>query len=278
MLLINYLFFFFFLFFNRWSAIAARLPGRTDNEIKNYWNTHIRKRLLRMGIDPVTHSPRLDLLDLSSILSSQMNMARFLGAHSQQQQQQTLVNPDELIRLATSLMSSSSSSSSHQYHHQNFYLQNDHQNQLYCGGSNTSPHLQQLIVQNNQFIDHDHQIQACPTNLEATSFNSPSSQTCEWQSCNNSAVIPNYYSRATIQEDSNLDQYVPVLPCYSNLGCFGAATTSVLSTPSSSPATALNSNSTTTTYLEDESYSSDVLKFENISDISDIFDVNYELM
>ncbi|CAI9760292.1 unnamed protein product [Fraxinus pennsylvanica] len=51
---------------NKWSAIAARLPGRTDNEIKNYWNTHIRKRLLRMGIDPVTHSPRLDLLDLST--------------------------------------------------------------------------------------------------------------------------------------------------------------------------------------------------------------------
>uniref|UniRef100_A0A0D9X0A5 Uncharacterized protein n=1 Tax=Leersia perrieri TaxID=77586 RepID=A0A0D9X0A5_9ORYZ len=53
---------------NKWSAIAARLPGRTDNEIKNYWNTHIRKRLLRMGIDPVTHAPRLDLLDLSSLL------------------------------------------------------------------------------------------------------------------------------------------------------------------------------------------------------------------
>uniref|UniRef100_A0ACD5YRG0 Uncharacterized protein n=1 Tax=Avena sativa TaxID=4498 RepID=A0ACD5YRG0_AVESA len=42
---------------NRWSKIAARLPGRTDNEIKNHWNTHIRKKLKKMGIDPVTHQP-----------------------------------------------------------------------------------------------------------------------------------------------------------------------------------------------------------------------------
>ncbi|KAD7479275.1 hypothetical protein R6Q59_008148 [Mikania micrantha] len=30
---------------NRWSAIALKFPGRTDNDIKNYWHTHLKKRM-----------------------------------------------------------------------------------------------------------------------------------------------------------------------------------------------------------------------------------------
>jgi transcription factor MYB, plant len=34
---------------DRWSKIAACLPGRTDNEIKNVWNTHLKKRVAPCG-------------------------------------------------------------------------------------------------------------------------------------------------------------------------------------------------------------------------------------
>ncbi|KAI8529033.1 hypothetical protein RHMOL_Rhmol12G0194300 [Rhododendron molle] len=30
---------------NRWSLIAGRVPGRTDNQVKNHWNTHLSKKL-----------------------------------------------------------------------------------------------------------------------------------------------------------------------------------------------------------------------------------------
>ncbi|XP_061956401.1 transcription factor MYB35-like [Populus nigra] len=42
---------------SRWSIIAQQLPGRTDNDVKNYWNARLRKKLSEMGIDPVTHKP-----------------------------------------------------------------------------------------------------------------------------------------------------------------------------------------------------------------------------
>ncbi|GAB4831088.1 hypothetical protein Ancab_005098 [Ancistrocladus abbreviatus] len=303
---------------NKWSAIAARLPGRTDNEIKNYWNTHIRKRLLRMGIDPVTHSPRLDLLDFSSILntslynsSSQMNMSRLLGL-------QPLVNP-ELLRLATTLLST------HQRQNPSFFGQNLQENQL-CSNAQIQNSLTQ-VLQNSQIQTPIQNINPPCTTVTSTpcvpfppsdeaqvvepSFaNYPSTlanfdaqnfgdQSCshlnEWQSNDalNSYFIqdlvsqpsekPSYYYATSNDQNSIMDPSSDNSNLQSantsnqNFSFPATTTTSVLSTPASSP-TPLNSNSTyfnngsTTTTTEDEreSYCSNMIKFE----IPDFLDVS----
>ncbi|XP_022984302.1 myb-related protein 308-like [Cucurbita maxima] len=63
---------------NKWSVIASHLPGRTDNEIKNFWNTHLKKRLIKMGFDPVTHMPAIYDNTLSAHHLPPPNLENFL--------------------------------------------------------------------------------------------------------------------------------------------------------------------------------------------------------
>ncbi|XP_022943493.1 transcription factor MYB63-like [Cucurbita moschata] len=55
---------------NKWSKIASRLPGRTDNEIKNVWNTHLKKRLLKTTTTKDCNEPKESPTTSSSSSSS----------------------------------------------------------------------------------------------------------------------------------------------------------------------------------------------------------------
>lgn len=255
---------------NKWSAIAARLPGRTDNEIKNYWNTHIRKRLLRMGIDPVTHSPRLDLLDLSTLLANPTlyNPAQF-------DMSGLLVN-SELLRLATNLFSSSSAQA------QGLQQQETNNCQLQDPFQSFQHHLQAQQIQ---------EVPSCMMQPNAAQFQPNSDQPNMWQSngmhCNfteNVVPVSSTTSPSTSIGYDNFEQSFPqFVPDNCNFYLSGNNQSysnmmngSVLTTPVSSPPTQLNSSSTTTyinsssTEDERDSYCSELFKFQ----IPDLLDVS----
>ncbi|MBA0677832.1 hypothetical protein Goari_019220 [Gossypium aridum] len=82
---------------NKWSAIASHLPGRTDNEIKNFWNTHLKKKLIQMGIDPMTHRPRTDMFSSLPYLIALANLKELMD---QPWEEQALRLKAEAVQMA----------------------------------------------------------------------------------------------------------------------------------------------------------------------------------
>lgn len=202
-----------------------------------------------MGIDPVTHTPRLDLLDMSSILRSALanpsflNLQGLLGA-------QALMNPDLLKLAATATLLS---------------LKN-----------NTN-----LVSQNLQQINNN-QVQL------QSQVSQPDYTTCQFQSDNNnvntllSANMVSMISTSSSAENSNPSylgedliskQYAELAHCLNNENQ-NMGYESVLSTPLSTPTlTPLNSSSTyvnSSTEEERDTYCSDIFKFE----IPESLDIN----
>ncbi|XVE50417.1 hypothetical protein DITRI_Ditri01bG0161200 [Diplodiscus trichospermus] len=248
---------------NKWSAIAARLPGRTDNEIKNYWNTHIKKKLLRMGIDPVTHSPRLDLLELSSLLSSslfnssQLHPTGLVGMGS-------MFNPN-FLNLATAILSSQNKSlleisttpeNIQQNQTGSFQFQNQYES---CQGSQVQNPVQaytQLLQANlSHFSANPAGLSSQNSTLEYDRENVPIQH--YGYHGNNQSIVNSLFGQNQTCFSENI----------TSLGAFG----SLLSTPSSS-STPLNSSSTTYVNnngssaedIERDSYCSNMLMFDHV--------------
>ncbi|KAK6918862.1 SANT/Myb domain [Dillenia turbinata] len=80
---------------NKWARMAAQLPGRTDNEIKNYWNTRIKRRQ-RAGLPLYPQDIQKE--------------ATVFRSFQQQQQQQQNQNSSSSSPSLSSYPSSSSSS------------------------------------------------------------------------------------------------------------------------------------------------------------------------
>nr|VDD05923.1 unnamed protein product [Brassica oleracea] len=80
---------------SRWSVIAAHLHGRTDNDIKNYWNTKLKKKLIATMAPPPPPHLLAIASSSSSPSSSHYNMTNSLPPYNPSISTNQLITPHQ---------------------------------------------------------------------------------------------------------------------------------------------------------------------------------------
>ncbi|KAJ0557466.1 putative transcription factor MYB-HB-like family [Helianthus annuus] len=155
---------------SRWSIMAAQLPGRTDNDIKNYWNTKLKKKMMPSLISmpetgkplhhlqspnsltsysypslPVFHNGNINISGpLSSSPASPPSSYMYSTSNTSKYYDQTLSIPSSPTTTTTTTASAAAAASDHHHHHTHHYpvLQSqgekDSSTLVICGGDQAS--------------------------------------------------------------------------------------------------------------------------------------------
>ncbi|KAI3705320.1 hypothetical protein L1987_75556 [Smallanthus sonchifolius] len=126
-----------------WSIMAAQLPGRTDNDIKNYWNTKLKKKMMNSLISlPEVRKPLHHLQSPNSLTNySYPSQPYFINTSSYH---------DQALTIPSSPTTAAASDHHHHHHHHPVLPSQDHRYGGYVDSSLDSSleEIKQLISTN----------------------------------------------------------------------------------------------------------------------------------